>query len=177
MTSVLDRIARGEKTAFAECLDSYGGLVWSLARRLSRTPADAEDATQEIYLKLWKNAGRYDVQRGSEAVFIATIARRVLIDRLREHKRRPVEAPIEEFEDWAGATAADGESCAEAKIAAAALAQLRPQEQQVISLSVVQGLSQGDIAERLNMPLGTVKSLMRRGLMAVREKLGEGVRS
>ena len=82
--SVLQRIAAGESSAVRECIDQYGALVWSLARRLSRTPADAEDATQEIFLDIWRSAFRYDSSQGSPQVFIAMIARRRLIDRLRK---------------------------------------------------------------------------------------------
>ena len=177
MTSVLIRIARGENAAFAECVDRYGDLVWGLSRRMTRTPADAEDATQEIFLNLWKSAARYDALKGSEAVFIATIARRTLIDRLRHKQRRPVEVPMDDFETASWSTPARDESSAEAERAAAALAQLRPEQQQVISLAVVDGLSQSEIAAQTGMPLGTVKTLMRRGLMLVRELLGEEVRA
>lgn len=177
MTSVLIRIARGENTAFAECVDRYGDLVWGLARRMTRTPADAEDAAQEIFLRLWKSAGRYDELRGSEAVFIATLARRALIDRLRERQRRPVEVPMEDFEPVSWSTESNGETCVEADYAAAALAKLRPEQQHVIALSVVEGLSQSEIAAQTGIPLGTVKTLMRRGLLLVREILGEEVRT
>lgn len=177
MTSVLDRVARGESTAFAECVDLHGDLVWGLARRMTRNAADAEDAVQEIFLTLWKAAARYDASKGSEAVFVATIARRSLIDRLRQRQRRPVEVAIDEMEPDGLGASGSGETCAEAERAAAALATLRPEQQQVISLAVVDGLSQSEIATRTGMPLGTVKTLMRRGLLLLRELLGEEVRA
>jgi RNA polymerase sigma-70 factor (ECF subfamily) len=175
--SVLDRVARGEGTAFAECVDRYGGLVWGLARRMTRNAADAEDAVQEIFLNLWKAAARYDSQKGSEAVFIATIARRALIDRLRQRQRRPVEVAMDDLEPDGWSTSGSGETCVEAERAAAALATLRPEQQQVIALSVVDGLTQSEIATKTGMPLGTVKTLMRRGLLLIRELLGEEVRA
>ncbi|MDP9065324.1 MAG: RNA polymerase subunit sigma-24, partial [Pseudomonadota bacterium] len=67
--SVLQRMATGESAAVRECIDEYGALVWSIARRLSRTPADAEDATQEIFLDIWRSAGRFDATQGSDKVF------------------------------------------------------------------------------------------------------------
>jgi RNA polymerase sigma-70 factor (ECF subfamily) len=172
---VLIRVAQGETAAFAECIDRYGSLVWGLARRMTRTAADAEDSTQEIFLSIWKSAARYDESLGTEAVFIATIARRTLIDRLRQRQRRPIEVPIDglELPAW---TAPEDETCAEASIAAAALTKLRPEQQRVISLAVVEGLSQSEIAEQTGMPLGTVKTMMRRGLLVIRELLGEGAR-
>ena len=72
---MLQRIASGDSAAVRECIDQYGPLVWSIARRLSRTPSDAEDATQEIFLDIWRSAGRYDASQGSDKVFIAMIAR------------------------------------------------------------------------------------------------------
>jgi RNA polymerase sigma factor (sigma-70 family) len=80
--SVLDRIAGGDLAAINECISQYGGLIWSLARRLTRTPADAEDATQEIFVNVWSSATAFDSAKGSETVFIAVIARRRLIDEL-----------------------------------------------------------------------------------------------
>ncbi len=87
--SVLQRIASGDPAAVRECIDQYGPLVWSLARRLSRTASDAEDATQEIFLDIWRSAGRFDASQGSDKVFIAMIARRRLIDRLRKKSAEP----------------------------------------------------------------------------------------
>ena len=82
--TVLQRMASGDPAAVRECMDRYGSLVWSLARRLSRTASDAEDAAQEIFLDIWRSAARYDAARGSDQVFVATIARRRLIDRMRK---------------------------------------------------------------------------------------------
>ena len=93
--ALLARIAQGEQQAFAQCLTEYGGLVWGIARRFSPTRADAEDAAQDVFLHLWRNARHFDPTRGSEAVFIATLARRVLIGRFRGRQRRPQEVPFD----------------------------------------------------------------------------------
>jgi RNA polymerase sigma-70 factor (ECF subfamily) len=179
--ALLERVAQGEPKAFSECVDAYGGLVWSLARRFSPNAADAEDATQDIFLHLWKAAARYDAARGTETVFIATLARRLLIDRHRERRRRPVEVVVDDLETapvaaWAQSDAADGDVSSDAERAAVALRELTPQQQRVIALSVVEGLSQSEIATATGLPLGTVKTLMRRGLLEVRAFLGEGAR-
>ena len=97
--SVLERIAAGDESAVRECMDQYGGLVWTLARRFSESAADAEDASQEIFLEIWKSAARFDPARGSESVFVTTVARRRLIDRLRARKRRP---PTEVYDELGG---------------------------------------------------------------------------
>jgi RNA polymerase sigma-70 factor (ECF subfamily) len=170
---LMHRIAQGEQLAFAQCMDQYGGMIWGLARRLSPTPSDAEDATQDVFLQLWKNASRFDPTRGSEAIFIATLARRTLISRFRGQKGRRLEVSIDDVESASvDQSAADGEASAEACLAAQVLSSLPAQHQRVINLAVVQGLSQSEIAIQTGMPLGTVKTLMRRGLILVREKLG-----
>ena len=85
---LLQKIANGDSSAVDECLAKYGNLVWSIARRYSPNNSDAEDATQEVFLEIWKNAARYDSDLSSEATFITMIARRRLIDRHRKQSRR-----------------------------------------------------------------------------------------
>ena len=168
--SILQRIASGDAAAVRDCIDEYGALVWSLARRLTRTPSDAEDATQEIFLDIWRSAGRFDATQGSVKVFIAMIARRRLIDRLRKTTSEPPMDPVEVLDSvaWSDPGTAS-EIALEAEQAVRALQELRPEQRQVLELGLLHGLSQSEIAERLGMPLGTVKSFMRRGLIRVRE--------
>jgi len=87
--SILERVAQGDPSAPAECIDRFSGLVWSLARRLCASASDAEDAVQEIFIDVWKSAGRFDPSIASETTFVAMIARRRLIDRGRRRMRRP----------------------------------------------------------------------------------------
>lgn len=157
-------------------MDVYGGLVWSLARRFSRSAADAEDASQEIFLEIWKSAARYDPAQGSEAVFLTTIARRRLIDRMRTAKRRPV---TEEFdEDFTIDPARDvpdsGALAAESAIAQRALAQLGAGEREILLMGIVEGMSHSEIATATGKPLGTVKTQLRRGLIKIRALLDSG---
>ena len=167
---MLQRIAAGDPAAVRDCIDQYGALIWSIARRLSRTPSDAEDATQEIFLDIWRSASRFDATQGSDKVFIAMIARRRLIDRLRKTSAEPPMDPIEVLDNVASSDhSTSSELSVEAEQATRALAGLRPEQRQVLELGLLQGLSQSEIAERLQMPLGTVKSFMRRGLIKVRE--------
>ncbi|HVF46923.1 MAG TPA: sigma-70 family RNA polymerase sigma factor, partial [Pyrinomonadaceae bacterium] len=86
--SILQRVADGDRTAVQDCLNTYGGLVWSIARRLLRNSDEAEDAVQEIFVDIWKNAARFDESRSSETTYIAMIARRRLIDKIRYATRR-----------------------------------------------------------------------------------------
>jgi RNA polymerase sigma-70 factor, ECF subfamily len=168
--TVLQRMASGDPAAVRECMDRYGGLVWSLARRLTRTASDAEDATQEIFLDIWRSAARFDASRGSDKVFVATIARRRLIDRMRKKSGEPPTEPAEALESIAWSDPGSLPDVAiDAAHAARALGELRPEQRQVLELGLLHGFSQSEIASRLRMPLGTVKSLMRRGLLRVRE--------
>lgn len=182
-TGLLARIAQGEQAAFKQCVDQYGSMIWGLARKLSPSPADAEDATQDVFLHLWKNARHFDASRGSEAIFIVTLARRTLIGRFRNTQRQPRQVSVEELGEthWEPSTHSDHDDHVEARLAAQALATLPAEQQRVIKLSVVNGLSQSEIAAQTGMPLGTVKTMMRRGLIVVREKLnslaGMGERS
>jgi RNA polymerase sigma-70 factor (ECF subfamily) len=177
--SVLQRIAGGDSAAVRECIEQYGPLVWSLARRLSRTPSDAEDATQEIFLDIWRSAARYDASQGSDKVFIAMIARRRLIDRLRKTRAEPPMDPEEVLEFVvSGDSGKSAETATEALHAARAMAALSPEQRQVLELGLLHGFTQSEIAKRLGMPLGSVKSFMRRGLIKVRETMNldaEGV--
>ena len=170
---VLHRIAQGDRTAVQDCLNKYGGLVWSLARRMSASTEDAEDAVQEIFVDIWKNAGRFDSTQSSETTFIAMIARRRLIDRLRYSKRRIAADSLEDIVSEPSARADEQmQTSIEAKDAARALKQLRPEQRQVLQLSIVQGLSHQEISDATGMPLGTVKTHARRGILQVREFLG-----
>jgi RNA polymerase sigma-70 factor, ECF subfamily len=178
-SSMLQRIASGDSAAVRECIEQYGALIWSIARRLSRTPSDAEDATQEIFLDIWRSASRFDASQGSAKVFIAMIARRRLIDRLRKSSAEPPMDPMETLDtlEWTDSSTSS-EISMEAEQATRALAELRPEQRQVLELGLLHGLSQSEIAIRLQMPLGSVKSFMRRGLIKVREQMNiqaEGV--
>jgi RNA polymerase sigma-70 factor, ECF subfamily len=169
---MLQRIASGDSAAVRECIDRYGALIWSIARRLSRSSSDAEDATQEIFLDIWRSASRFDASQGSDKVFIAMIARRRLIDRLRKSSAEPPMDPMEVLDTVASTDSSNSsEMSMEAEQATRALAELRPEQRQVLELGLLHGMSQSEIATRLQMPLGTVKSSMRRGLIKVREQM------
>ena len=171
--AILQRIASGDKTAVEDCLNTYGGLVWSLARRMCRQTDDAEDAVQEIFIEIWKNAERFDASKSSETTFIAMIARRRLIDRLRKESRQPNIDSLEDIlTEPSESTDKDMQTCAEAREAARAMKVLRPEQRQILQLSIIQGYSHQEISDALGMPLGTVKTHARRGLIQVRENLG-----
>lgn len=171
--SILKRIADGDRNAVQECLNKYGGLVWSIARKMLRDQDDAEDAVQEVFVDVWKNAGRFDESQASETTFIAMIARRRVIDKIRHSSRRISADSLDDvlLEPFTRSDKAMQLSV-EAEEAAKAMRTLRPEQQQVLRLSIVQGMSHQEIADATGMPLGTVKTHARRGLVAVREVLG-----
>ena len=171
--AILQRIANGDRNAVEDCLKTYGGLVWSIARKMLRNTDEAEDAVQEIFVDIWKNAARFDESKASETTFIAMIARRRLIDKIRHSARRISPDSLDDIlaEPF---TRSDKEMQIglEAQQAAQAMQTLRPEQQQVLKLSIVQGMSHQEIADATGMPLGTVKTHARRGILQVREFLG-----
>ncbi len=172
--TILQRIADGDSAAVKDCLDNYGGLIWSLARKMLPNQNEAEDAVQEIFIEIWKNAERFDENQSSETTFVAMIARRRLIDRLRKVTRQP---NIDSFEEMvyepARVEGTDLQTSVEAGQAAEVINTLRPEQRKVLELSIVQGYSHSEISEALDMPLGTVKTHARRGLIQVRDILDE----
>jgi RNA polymerase sigma factor (sigma-70 family) len=171
--TILERIAAGDPQAVDECLDQYGGLIWSLARRSSTVYADAEDAVQEILLEIWRCASRFDSQVASETAFIATIAKRRLIDRHRRRSRAVDVAPLEEEPALPARALSDTvELQEEAERVHVVMGRLRDDERRVLELSLMEGLTHRQISEATSLPLGTVKSHARRGLNRLREMLG-----
>lgn len=170
---ILPSVAAGEPGSVQACLDRFGGLVWSLARRLAHGDAEAEDAVQEIFLDIWKSAPRYDASVASETAFVAMIARRRLIDRRRRLSRRPEGQAL--LESTTAAPEPDVvdpvELSDDAARAAEALKKLSEEQQRVLKLSIYHGLSHEKIARATGLPLGTVKTHARRGLMKIRELL------
>ncbi|MEM9915139.1 MAG: sigma-70 family RNA polymerase sigma factor [Planctomycetota bacterium] len=173
---LLPGVARGEREAINACIKQYRGLVWSLARRVLGHGPEAEDAVQEIFIELWQKADRYDPSKGKEATFIAVLTRRRLIDKLRRAGARPDGRPAELSDAAVPVSDADSpiaqlELTDEVRCVHEAMAELKPPQPEVLRLAVCDGLTHQQVAERLELPLGTVKSHVRRGLIRLREVL------
>ena len=97
-TSILQRVSQGDQASMSECLDTFGGLVWSLVTRRCPNRSDAEEVVQEVFLDVWKSAHRFDPDVASESTFIAMITRRRLIDRRRKLGRTLQAAPLPDKE-------------------------------------------------------------------------------
>lgn len=174
--SILQRVATGEEAALASCLDQYGALVWSIAdRHLRPIGEDVDDVVQDIFVEVWRSAGRFDPALGSEPGFIATIAHHRVVDRVRRSSRR-LSLQMEDIRssgqiDERGVP--DNLNVAEdVRIAAAAFQTLDKDEQQVLWYSLYHGIPHERIASLVQLPLGTVKSRIRRGLLQMREAIG-----
>ena len=177
-TPLLARVSHGDESAVADCLNRYGGLVWSLARRMCPDHQTAEDAVQDIFLQIWKSASRFDESIASETTFVAMIARRRLIDMSRKKSWRQAQrttgadtGQLEQVSSPATGVEEQMELKDEASKAAALLTQLPEDQQQVLRLSIYDGLSHSRIADSTGLSLGTVKTHIRRGLIKLREAL------
>jgi RNA polymerase sigma factor (sigma-70 family) len=173
---LLHRVSAGDPEAVRECVSRFGGLVWALARRSGLPESELDDAVHEIFTELWHNGHKYDETIASEAAFVAIIARRRLIDRRRRISRRPSTQELTELNSGAapvGEPVGKPEIAEEAAVAAKAFETLSAEQQRVLRLSVYEGLSHELISRATGLPLGTVKTHARRGLLRLREMLGK----
>ncbi len=170
-TGVLQRIAAGEADAVNECLDRFGGLVWSLARRFCANPTDAEDAVQEVFTEIWTKADRYKPEVASEKTFVTMLARRRLIDMLRKRGRAPRETAIEDVQLASQPQPSTMERSEEVERVERAIDELKPIQREALRMAIYDNCTHARIAEVMDIPLGTVKTSIRRGLQRVRDAL------
>ena len=172
-TDILQRISAGDKAAVGECLDKYGKLIWSLSRKFTDNREDAEDAVQEIFIDVWRFAARFDAAKSPEGAFITLIARRRLIDRLRRSGTQP---QTFFFESALLNQASDAHKkmqiAVEVKSVVQALEKLSAREKQILQMSIFGGMTHSEIAKTVNLPLGTVKSQIRRSFQKIRISIG-----
>jgi RNA polymerase sigma-70 factor (ECF subfamily) len=171
--SLLQRVGAGDTGAMLACMERFRGLIWSLVRRSCSNAADAEDVVQEIFISVWRSAHRFDPTIASESTFVSVIARRRLIDRTRQRMRRTTPGPI--LQDVQAELVEAGRCLiTEASaLAQLAMSKLRPEQQQVLQLSIECGCSHEQISTSTGLPLGTVKTHARRGLQKLRDALIE----
>ena len=167
--SILFSLAREETGAFEKLVDQYGNLIWSIARRYLSNQTEAEDAVQEVFIAIWKSAGRFDPTKASEVTFVSMIARRRLIDHLRKIYRHKNLEPIDDCFDDALETKSILDKSADVQIISEAINQFAEEDKQLLSLSIYQGYSHSEISKLMNIPLGTVKTKIRRNLIQLRE--------
>lgn len=166
---LLPRVARGEPGSMEALIERYGALVWSVVRKSIRDHAKAEDAVQEVFLSLCKAAEGFDASLGAESVFVATIARRRLVDCYRRLQRAPEHESLDEVvlaDEDAGLAEVDLQD--EVQRAYGAIERLKPRQRQLFEMWIVAGMTHAEIATSTGLPLGTVKSQLRRGILRVR---------
>jgi RNA polymerase sigma factor (sigma-70 family) len=175
---VLTRIAEGELDALDALYERYKTMAYSIALRITNDPTQAEDVVQEAFLGVWRNAGRYVTGKGSVKTWLLAIVHHRAIDAIR--RRRPttelpdtevVPPPQLRLPDVWGEVAARLDADAVRR----ALGALSDVQREAIELAYFGGLTQLEIAERTATPLGTVKSRMRLGLLAMRRALETGI--
>jgi RNA polymerase sigma-70 factor (ECF subfamily) len=162
-------MAAGDRAAFAQFYDRHAILVHTLATRIVRDRDDAEEVVQDAFLQVWRQADRFDGQRGSPAAWLTTIARTRALDRLRR-RGLGAHATTEILENTV-ATEVDELSQGLAPTVRRLLDDLPSEQRGLIKLAYYEGLSQSQIAEVTGQPLGTVKTRIRLGMIALREAL------
>jgi RNA polymerase sigma-70 factor, ECF subfamily len=168
---LLVAIARGDERALGELYDRFGGVAYRLALRVLRDPALAQDAVQDAFLAVWRTAVSFDPARGKASTWLLTLVHRRAVDVVRREDRRRAE-PLDDAPVAAGdAVDESAEVREERRRVQAALAQLAPDQREALELAYYGGLSQSELAERLGVPLGTVKSRMFTGLSKLRDLL------
>ena len=174
------RAASGDERAMSDLYDRYGTVLYTVAYRVVGQRADAEEVVVEAFAQAWRDAGRFEASRGSVAAWLTMIARSRALDLVRARGRREklaASAAVSGLD--AGPAAVDhGASSTDRteederqRMVRQAMASLSPPQRQAIELAFFEGLSQSEIAERLNEPLGTVKTRVRLGMQKLRESL------
>jgi RNA polymerase sigma-70 factor, ECF subfamily len=170
----LERMARGDHDALAELYDRHARLVYSLALRIVRDQADAEDIVQEVFSQAWRQAARYQSSRGNVIAWLLNLTRSRAIDRLRGRRSRPegtVDPVALEVPDLAQPIDETLALSGQATQIRAAVDELSVLQRVAIELAFYEGLTHVEIAERLELPLGTVKTRIRQGLLKLKDRL------
>jgi RNA polymerase sigma-70 factor, ECF subfamily len=169
---LLYSIAAADEAALLELYRRFSAAVNSLARRILRSESDAEEVVQDVFVKVWQKALEYAPHKGKVSTWILTIAHHSAIDALRRRTSREA-LPLldEDFERTPDLR--DHRDPLEQQMLETALAKLDPQEKRCIELAYFEGLSHAQLATRLEMPLGTVKTRIRTGLEKLRDTLGD----
>ena len=175
LVSLVERVAAGDQAALATLYDATNRFIYSLILRVLGDMGTAEEVLIDVYTQLWRQAASYDANRGAPLAWMATIARSRAIDRLRsgwqdQHRKESLDV----LGDAPANTANPEESAAASerqRLVREALNLLTPEQRRVIELAYYSGLSHSEIAEKLNQPLGTVKTRTRLGMMKLREAL------
>ncbi|HVF50985.1 MAG TPA: sigma-70 family RNA polymerase sigma factor [Pyrinomonadaceae bacterium] len=171
--ALLRAVAGGDEKAFASLYDQYSPILFGLLVRILHSRPEAEDVLQEVFLQVWQRAASFDETRGRPFTWLVTLARSRAIDRLRSSNARErlatasAQGLTEDFVD----TSAETFRAEQSEVVQRALAAIPEEQRRALALAYFEGLSQTEIAARLQEPLGTVKTRMRSGMTKLRELL------
>ena len=170
----VERMAKGDAQAFDALYDRHVGVVFPLLLRIVGTAAEAEEVLQETWLQAWRGAGTYDAARGTVLAWLLNMARSRALDRYRAiSSRRRAETRAEAEPPALPAEPGHVSIRAErSRRVREALERLKPRQREVLEIAYFEGLSQSEIAARLAVPVGTVKTWMRQGTLTLRELIG-----
>jgi RNA polymerase sigma-70 factor (ECF subfamily) len=174
--ALLQKIAAGDRSAFAEFYDQHSTLMFSVASRILNDAGDAEDVLQEAFVQIWEKAKNFDPKLGKASSWAAILVRNKAIDRIRASQRR---SRLAEEAGAELAIAAEGQDTAneaihghdKTKLIQSAIVELPDEQRRAIELAYFSGLTQNEISEKLHEPLGTIKARIRRGLLKLRDQL------
>lgn len=175
---LMRRVASGDESAVGDLYDRFGSLVYRMAYQAMPTAADADDAVQEVFVRLWKTAERYDETKAALVTWVMLLTRRHLVDKLRRTRARVRAGTLDEAQAGSDPSALIGstESMERSERFAALMervAQLPELQRTVITRAYLGGQTLRQIGEELDTPLGTIKSALSRALVRLREQPGE----
>ena len=168
--AIVSGLKTGDQGAMAQLYDRYSSVVYAVALRVLGDTGAAEDVLQEVFLQLWRNPSAFDAARGSLASWLAVITRNRAIDSLR--KRRP-ETDIEDVVlSVATDLAAEADRARAAETVRGVMGSMAPAQRSALEMAYWEGMSHSEIANKTGEPLGTVKTRIRAGLIALRKAFG-----
>ena len=172
---LLERVAQGDKQAFAALYDEVSPRVFGLVKRLLRDHSQSEEVTQEIFLEIWQSAPRFDPNKGGASTWILTMAHRRAVDRVRasqSSRDRDLKIGIRDLDAAIDHVSESVEVRFEHERVEKAMERLTELQRQAISLSYYGGLSNSEVAEKLSVPIGTIKTRIRDGMIRLRDEMG-----
>lgn len=172
---LLAQVASGDKAAFSELYDQSAARVFGLVRRILIDEAQSEEVTQEIFLEIWQTASRYAPTKGSAMTWIFTMAHRRAVDRIRSSQSgrdRDLKVGMRDYEREFDQVAERVEISIENERVKVAMQQLTELQRQAIALAYYEGYSHSEVASILQIPIGTVKTRLRDGMIRLRDAMG-----
>jgi RNA polymerase sigma-70 factor (ECF subfamily) len=172
---LLGRVAEGDQQAFAALYDEISPRVFGLVRRLLVDHAQSEEVTQEVFLEIWTNAKKYEPGKGGASTWILTMAHRRAVDRIRASQAsrdRDVKIGIRDFVADYDNVSDTVETNIEHERVKKAMSQLTELQRQAVTLAYYGGYSHSEVSAMLKVPIGTVKTRLRDGMIRLRDELG-----